>query len=218
MNIGPNPNGSTTRLRRFGRAFPPALGLAPLAIAALLVGCTPFTSTFSVVDYRLGEGPSRFVETFPEAYYDLDSEGRASVVLRRTTPGKLESTGAITQVIYMRSFWRPVPGVNISDATQINATVSYVILMGESASSYDGTGMVYFKENKSEDAIIGSLDLAVLRPTRQAGNGAALFQNAEVAGRFRARRDGRQVTRIINEMESIVGPLPANFPSPTPDR
>ena len=72
---------------------------------------------------------------------------------------------------------------------------------------------MFFRQNRREDTLTGSLDLATLRPTRQLGVSHDLFRWAKLSGRFQAKRDPRCAIRLINEMDRLFGPLPAHRPA-----
>ncbi len=172
-------------------------------------GCRAPSTTFEIVDYRRPGDARRYHETFDEAYYDVDDHGNLDLVLRRCTPAGGTSGHSVTQVIHMRTVWRSIPGTTVAHRSQINATVSYLIVSGSMGGSFEGAGSVFFDQRKGEDVITGSLDLAILRPKRRLLSGEDLFKRAELTGTFVARRDPRRVVRIINEMNRLFGPLPS---------
>lgn len=167
---------------------------------------TPFVSTLEVVDFRDAQNVRPYQEEFPEAFYDLDGHGNLNLVLRRQG-GESGESRQLTQVVRVRSVWRPVPGRSISDPTQINAVISYYVVGGKMGDTFEGAGSVFFQADGS-DALKGSVDHAVLRSQRQLSAGEPLFPRAELSGKFRAVRDRRQVVRIINELNRQFGPLP----------
>jgi len=171
------------------------------------LSCAVRPTTFEIVDYREPDGAKRYRETFDEAYYDLDQYGNVNIVLRRSG-GPSEAESDVTQIVHIRSVWRPVPGRTVSRATQINATVSYYIVGGRVGDTFEGAGSVFFTQNRGKNTLTGSLDRAVLRPKRQLAPGEALFARSELSGEFRAVRDRRQVVRIMNEADRLFGPMP----------
>jgi hypothetical protein len=178
-------------------------------VLVLPLGCSLRPAAFEIVDYRDPGDAKRYRETFDEAYYDLDNQGNVNIVLRRSggRPGAGESD--VTQIVRIRSVWRPVPGKTGSHGTQINATVSYYIVGGRIGDTFEGAGSVFFTQNRGQDTLSGTLDRAVLRPKRQLAPGEPLLARAELSGEFRAARDRRQVVRITNEADRLFGPLPS---------
>ena len=171
-------------------------------------GCVTRTSTFQIVDYRKPGDAARYQEAFDEAYYNLDGEGNMDIVLRRIEPTRAGRTSDLTQVIHLRTVWRSIPGRTVAERTQINGTVSYLIVHGRTGAAFEGAGSVFFREDRGKDTLRGSLDQAILKPTRSLPEGGHLFHRAELSGEFRAVRDRRKVVRIINDMNRLFGPLP----------
>jgi len=114
----------------------------------------------------------------------------------------------ITQVLYIRSVWRSIPGRTTASRTQINATISYLIVGGRVGASFEGAGSVFFKENRKQDELTGEVEFALLSPTRRLVGGEALFERAQIQGRFRAQKNRRRVLRVRHEMDRLFGPLP----------
>ena len=187
--------------------LPRGIHLALSIVLGLPLGCSVRSSTFEIVDYRDAGDAKRYQETFDEAYYDLDEHGNVNIVLRRTSTDQ-RGEQDVTQVIRIRSVWRPVPGRTASHRTQINAAVSYFVAGGRIGDTFEGAGAVFFRQNRGKTVLAGTLDHSVLRPKRQLAPGEPLFARAELSGTFRATRDRRQVVRIIHEADRLFGPLP----------
>ena len=181
--------------------------LLTILLLPVALGCAVRSSTFEIVDYRDAGDAKRYQEAFDEAYYDLDDHGNVNLVLRRTGAGQ-SGKQDITQIVRIRSVWRPVPGRTVSHRTQINATVSYFVTGGRIGDTFEGAGAVFFTQNRGKNILTGTLDHSVLRPKRQLSPGEPLFARAELSGTFRAKRDRRQVVRIVNEADRLFGPLP----------
>lgn len=157
-----------------------------------------------IADVSDAQNVRHYQEEFPEAYYDLDGHGNLNLVLRRRG-GAAGEGGDLTQVVRVRTVWRPVPNRSVTKATQINAVISYYAVGGQVGDTFEGAGAVFFHA-PDKDVIEGSIDRAVLRAKRQLVSGEALFPHAELSGKFRAVRDRRHVVRIVNELEQKFGP------------
>lgn len=203
----------SAKSRRAGTAVlgPSALPLRLICLFVLVLplGCGVHPTAFEIVDYRDPGDAKRYRETFDEAYYDLDNQGNVNIVLRRSGGRSGAGESEVTQIVRIRSVWRPVPGKTGSNATQINATVSYYVAGGRIGDTFEGAGSVFFTQNRGKDILSGTLDRAVLRPKRQLAPGDPLFGRTELSGEFRAARDRRQVVRIMNEADRLFGPLPS---------
>ena len=180
------------------------------AIAVTPFGCTrrPQVSAFRIVDYLASGETTRYRESFSEAWYTLDSHGNVDLVLRRTG-GETGSGQPLTQLVHIHSVWRPVPGRTITGRTQINGTVTYYLLSGRVGTAYDGAGSVFFTKNK-DGKLYGTLEWAIVSPTRRLGAESPLFTRAELTGEFVAESDPRRVIQLTNEMNRLFGPAPAN--------
>ena len=192
-----------------GPSAHPLIHLLCLLVLPMPLGCSGHPTAFEIVDYRDPSDAKRYRETFDEAYYDLDNQGNVNIVLRRSGGRSGAGDSEVTQIVRIRSVWRPVPGKTGSNATQINATVSYYVVGGRIGDTFEGAGSVFFTQNRGKDILSGTLDRSVLRPKRQLAPGEPLFARAELSGEFRAARDRRQVVRIMNEADRLFGPLPS---------
>lgn len=171
---------------------------------ACLMGCSAAPSAFDIVDHRKSGETRRYREAFDEAYYDMDSSGGLTLVLRRsqTSRGDLPD---ITQVVVVKSIWRSIPGTTIAQDTQINGTVTYAVLSGRAGTTFEGAGSLFYSSNPRSDELSGSLDLATLQPRRRIGGDEPVFDRAELSGEFCAKRDPRRVRRIVNDLERQFG-------------
>ncbi len=183
---------------------------------SVVCGCAGSGSVFEIVDYRPDAPPNRYREVFSEAFYAFDGSGNVQVVLRRSQPSAEQPHLEITQIIHLRTVWRPIPGETVAERTQINGTVTYCIMSGNLGATFEGAGSIFFSHNQRNDVLEGSLDLAMLGPTRQLTSTSDFFDKAELSGRFTARRDGRRVTRIVNDINRRFGPRRRNRQSVIP--
>lgn len=185
--------------------------------AALLVvfnaGChsMPYNRV-EVIDHRPNEPEVHHFEDFDESYYRVRDGGLVDVVLRRQTASATDQTQKIVQIIVLRSFWKPHPGRTFAEASMISANLCYLIMKGDAAVSYEGGGFFQYSENKRKGLITGRLEGADLQLIRGTATGLDIFGKASIAGRFRARRHDRRTTRIINEVDQILGPPPTIQP------
>jgi hypothetical protein len=170
-----------------------------------IVGCAAPGSQFQIVNYREGAGAERFEETFPEAWYDVDASGNIDIVLRRETPGAVDRSDTVLQLVHMRTFWRCIPGITVAHRTQINGTVTYGILNGSLGATFEGSGSVFVDLGEKGAPLTGTLELARLRPVRQLVEGTAIFNKVELTGRFEAAFDPGKTVALMNELERTFG-------------
>lgn len=179
------------------------------AAISAAAGCAFPSSRFEIVDYRESGGPKRYAERFDEAYYNLDDDGNVDIVLRRIGPPEADRGQGITQVIRLHTFWRSIPGNTVAAPSQINATVRYHLVAGQTGVTFEGAGSLFFNVNPTEETLTGSLDRAVLHPRHRLTSGDGLFQRAELSGEFHATHDPRRVRRITNEMDRLFAAMPS---------
>ena len=169
-------------------------------------GFEPKLSAFEIVDLSDAGNARRYQETFDEAFYDIDAHGDVNIILRNGLPNDGEHDPMI-QVIHVRSVWRSQPGRTTAERTQLNAVIGYFVTGPRMGDALEGTGSVFYEQD-DEDVLTGSVDHAVVRPTRQVAPAEPIFTRAELKGKFRAVRDPRQVRQAINELQRRFGPLP----------
>lgn len=179
------------------------------------VGCNRPSSWLDIVDHR-DDGPSAsYREPFQEAYYEIKEDGQIRVALRRQSALSGDGNDPIIQVLELGSFWQSVPQRSVADAGQINATMRYAILAGHSAersSFYEGAGSVFFRPAPIGDDMIGRIENAYLNPQSGGNAEMPLFDHVELAGRFRAKHDPREVRRLSQFVEERVKELTPREP------
>ncbi|MGB0716281.1 MAG: hypothetical protein ACPGXK_10405 [Phycisphaerae bacterium] len=185
---------------------PAPVSLAIMFAALLsMAGCTAKESRFEIADYRAEGNINSYHEVFSEGYYTTEADGDLRIVFRRQEPSRDDARELISQIVCISTFWRSQPGRTIADSTQINGTVRYAIIGPGGGTTYEGTGSVFFDENKDGDELEGSLDLALLSPVRELREGQPLFEKAELSGEFHAIRNRQKVIRITNELGRLFG-------------
>ncbi len=172
----------------------------------LAVGCGERKTQFQIVNYPVGGGAERFHQGFDECYYWFDGNQNLEVVARRTS--QTDEGVPTTQAIHVRTFWLPRPGVTYAEPTMINATVSYMILVGPDGATFGGSGFFSFKEKRDKTSLVGRLELSSLTPQRRVGEGDKLFERATLEGEMVGVRDRKAGTMLANEMHRVFGPMP----------
>ncbi len=179
-----------------------------VALTLAVGGCSTRTAEFTIVDYRESGPTKQYQESFEEAYYSIDELDNVDIVLRRTEPSITDADQEITQIIHLRTMWHSIPGSTVADRTQINGKVLYGVVSGPIGATFEGGGSVFFKHNPQQDTLNGTLESALLKPTRRLTSSSDFFKRAELSGEFHAVRDRRRVVRIIHDIDRIFGPLP----------
>ena len=177
-------------------------------------GCTRQINRFNIQDHRALGPAQNYFERFDECFYCRDAFGHYDIVARRRGTAGSSDGPPFDQIIYIRQVWEAKPGRTAAESSMINATVSYLIVGQDGGASFEGGGFITLQENRRGDQLTGHLESSDLNPQRRRGSVPDVFAKASVTGRFRARRDKRQVVRVVNEMKRLFGPLPPYEPPP----
>lgn len=179
---------------------------------ALLTACASDPNRFNIVDVRQDGLRRTYTESFEEGYFRINDTGTIDVILRRMEPSAAPDD-QVTQLVHLHGVWRSIPGRTVAESTQVNGTVVYAVEIGRSGSTYEGGGSIFFTMHDDGEEVRGSLDRALLRPTRRLAASADVFEYVELRGAFRARRDDRQTVRMLNEIDRRFRTTP---PRPAP--
>ncbi len=187
---------------------------AVVAVSAGLFGChaAPF-SRVEVTDIRSDATPELYYEDFDESYFRLRDGGLVDLVLRKRTRAAADQTRKIVQIIVVRSYWKPFPGRTYANDSMLNANLCYVLIKGDSAISYEGGGFFQYAQKHAGEVITGKLECGDLQPLRRVGGDLSTFERARISGTFKARRDDRRTTQIINRIDHLLGPPPRIEPA-----
>ncbi len=188
--------------------------IAAAAAGVGLFGCrsAPFNRV-EVTDIRSDAAPQLHYEDFDESYFRRRDGGLVDVVLRKQTRATADQTRKIDQIIVLRAYWKPFPGRTYANDSMLNANLCYVLIKGDSAISYEGGGFFQYGEKNGGEVITGKLEGGDLQPLRAVGGDLVIFERARITGKFKARRDDRRTTRIMNRIDQLLGPPPRIEPA-----
>ena len=182
--------------------------LALLCLAAFLVsGCQPRSTRIRIQDFLHPQAPRSLYQEFDEAYYQLDAAGSLQLVLRRQVPSEAIPTENITQIILVKTYWRPIPGRTYAESTMINAKLTYLIQSGRACRAYQGNGFVSFTEDRKGQTLSGRIESANLKPTGEMGHPPHPFGKAQLEGTFRALRKPRRATAVLTDLTRTMQKL-----------
>lgn len=190
-----------------------AAGLTAIGMTALLIlpACSTPRNTLWITDYRDGRA-TPYRETFDECYFARDAGGNVNVVLRRERPVLDDPTRNLVQLVWLQTFWTPVPGTTVAHERQINATVRYALVSGRVTAAFEGAGSVFLDSVRGSDRVDVRIRQAFLTPRGQIFDGRLLFRNAELKGAMRATQDPARVVRLTNDMDRLFESLQAAAP------
>ncbi len=196
--------------------MPPELGRGLPASGVVLfgfvlAGCTEPVSRLRIESHRPGEPPVVLSEDFERCFYGRDARGNVEIVLRSARPSTLDVDSELVQLVWARTFWRPVPGTTYAERTQTNATIGYALLDAGRGISYEGAGFVFFSE-QPDGRIKGQIETATLAPGRTSGDAPELFGQCLVSGEFIAERSEGEVKAALTELRRSLGRPPRYRP------
>lgn len=155
---------------------------AVVFVAALLAvgpACRQHVNRVMVATYRTDlADPERFYQDFTEAWFASSGSGEYEILLRSSEPLRSSATSSrpeiLSQSLYCRIIWRPIPGRTFAEPSQINARVDYRLELAEPARSqvrsqgptklmyYKGSGFVSFKLDRAGKIMRGTIEQVVL--------------------------------------------------------
>ncbi len=175
-------------IKRTGNIF---LGLW-LGVLPLLLGGCGYFRPLSIIPVRSQAG-STLQPHFHQAFYYVTRDGTYHFILKSRTGG---NTG-ITQMMVIRVFWKPVPGITPILSTAINATFEYIVITPSGTGRYSGAGFIRLHNGKHAAIMHATMVDGDLRLTASSG----YFQNAlgpsRIRGDFTADRDPRRAIAML---------------------
>lgn len=185
-------------------------------IVLLPAGCAPRITRLQLQEIDPSGHSGDFFQDFGECFYSLRPGGDLSIVLRFEAPATVDPRQTIRQVVHLRCFWQPRPGVTDAEESMINGSVCYVMQTGVTAISYEGGMFVSFKIDRRKKRITGKLESSELKPLRRRAGAQGPFGTLFAKGTFVGVEHPRRVTAILNEMERHLGVRPVYTPRRTP--
>ncbi len=200
-----------------------------IVFAAILVcagGCQSRNSSVEVYSLRSPNQPEVFTEAFSDGHFRLSSERTYEIVFK-LDPQLLEVPHPETephaegddspdpppldlvwtsQILRIQILWQPHPGKSYAESTQTNASITYCLVNGENAISYEGAGFVFFKLSRDGRTMKGRIESASLRPTRYRGSPFDLFGPCRLKGEFTATHGSREVASVRQRLRRLLGP------------
>ena len=169
------------------------LGLLPL----LLGGCGYFRP-LSIIPVQ-SRGGSALQPHFQQAFYYVTRDGTYRFILKSKPAG---NTG-VTQIMVIRVFWKPVPGLTPILSTAINATFEYIVITPSGTGRYSGAGFIRLHNGRHAAIMHATLVDGDLRLTASSG----YFQNAlgpsRIRGDFTADRDPRRSIAMLLQARRV---------------
>lgn len=110
-----------------------------------------------------------------------------------------------SQLLHIQLLWHALPGKSYAESTQTNAAITYCLVNGDNAISYEGAGFVFFKLSRDGKKISGRIESASLRPTRFGRDPIDLFGPCRITGEFHATVGHREVASVRQRLRRLLG-------------
>ena len=123
---------------------------------------------------------------FTSGYFRFSRDQAYHFILFATT--RAPHGGTVRQVMILRVFWTPVPGVTPIVHTAINTTIRYLIFTPHGCGMYQGAGFVRLHNSPRAREMHASLVQGDLRLTGASGNFVDAIGPSRIIGDFTAIR------------------------------
>jgi hypothetical protein len=179
-----------------------ALLLAMILGLASCAGCSPDRTRIELSTYdQAGQAEQHFSE-FSRASFRQGAGGLIEVVMRSDRPSTLDPTQTITQILYIKSFWNPVPGTTYVEASQINSRIQYAMLTPPTGVRYDGGAFLTYHYDRASGDLIAKIESATLAPKYRLGDAVEPFGSSRLTGTIRAQENPRDVVSAAQLLET----------------
>ncbi|MGC9258918.1 MAG: hypothetical protein ACP5I8_02410 [Phycisphaerae bacterium] len=121
--------------------------------------------------------------------------------------------GSVQQVMLLRVFWKPIPGVTPILHTAINTTIRYVIFTPNGCGMYQGAGFVRLHNGRHARVMHASLVDGDLRLTGASGYFTDALGPSRITGDFAALRSKeKNLTRTLHVKRKFFAATLADRP------
>ncbi len=166
--------------------------LALLIAAMTLAGCKSFgPMRIKPISSRTG---ATLRPNFTSGYFRFSRDQVYHFILFATT--KTPHGGTVRQVMILRVFWTPVPGVTPIVRTAINTTIRYVIFTPHGCGMYQGAGFVRLHNSPHDREMHASLVQGDLRLSGASGNFIDAIGPSRIIGDFTALRSAERTLTL----------------------
>ena len=120
---------------------------------------------------------------FTSGYYRRDRDDVYHFILLANTK---TSYGTIKQVMILRVFWKPIPGVTPILSTAINTTFRYLVFTPNGCGMYQGAGFIRLHNGSHAHEMHASIVDGDLRLTGASGYFTDAIGPSQISGDFKA--------------------------------
>jgi hypothetical protein len=173
--------------------------LSCLVFLVLALGCQTGSNSIVLVNYAHPEKPEKLGQHFNHGYFTRNAFGEYEILLVSTEPISAEGNRVLYQALYATTIWTPQPGRTYADPSQINATITYLVKIGDNPDAlvvsqtgqatlkYQGTGFISFEVDRSGNVLTGTIEQGLMQPTQK--KSSYRLGTFELSGSFRAVKD-----------------------------
>jgi hypothetical protein len=136
---------------------------------------------------------------FTRGYYRFSRNMVYHFILFATT--KAPNGGSVRQVMILRVFWKPVPGVTPIGHTAINTTIRYLIFTPNGCGMYQGAGFVRLHNGSHARKMHASLVDGDLRLTGASGYFTDALGPSRIIGDFKALRSKEKTITLTQHIK-----------------
>ena len=174
-----------------------------LIASCALVGCqSPRTTRIELTTFDAKGAAKLHYSEFRRASYRMSPGNELELVFRSERPSSIDPTQAITQIVYIKSFWKSIPGTTYADSSQINARVQYALLTPPTGMRYDGSAFIHYGFQTGTGRLVGTLEDGTLSPRYRMGDAADPLGPCRFSGKFVATENPGDVVNAAQMLGS----------------
>ncbi len=178
-----------------------------IVLAVVAPGCAKVTTRFDVHSFKNSTGQELYSEVFPNGWYAVTAHRNQVFTFEIAPPSSRDDSdlsrpndAEYRQLVRVEVFWKPRPGATYADSSQTNANITYCLITGKDAITYEGAGFVFLTRSMDKKSITGQIESATLVPAHFQGEPADLFGPCHLKGNFAAREDRVAVSTIEQQL------------------
>ena len=172
----------------------------------LPAGCGHRETRVDFVTYDEAGTAQHHHTAFTRASYRRSSAGLVELVLRAEHPSQRDPTQTITELFYVKEFWKPRLGTTYAEPTQINARVQYALLTPPTGVRYDGSAFLTYRISKRTGLLTGRLESGNLAPRYRMGGAGMPFGPLRFTGTIRAGQSHTDVVDAVQTLGALFRP------------
>lgn len=176
--------------------------LVPTALL-LLIGCAA-PSRVELLSFADPHFPERYSFTARECAQWTDAGGDLHVAASALRLGDDDAGRAVSQLLHIHVFWRPLPGKTPSNSTATDAVLRYVVQTPEGTFVYAGTGFVWTRKPRFGPFRV-DLERGELRLIASTPGAEDVLGEMRISGSLYPSRDAAAAVGMIRSADEADG-------------